>query len=81
MQLTKCVAWSPQRLNQSISLPPSFLTPESGLHILNVPIGSLAFVESFISEVFQKDLNTIINLLCLRILKIFLQCFHFVMPN
>jgi hypothetical protein len=49
MQPTKCVAWSSQALDQSISLPLSFLTPKSGLHILDVPMGSLAFLESFVS--------------------------------
>jgi hypothetical protein len=45
-----------------ISLHPSFLTPESGLHVLNVLMGSLAFVESFVSEVPQKDFNMTVSL-------------------
>jgi len=63
LQSTKCVAWFPQRLNQSISLPLGFLTLESIIRILGAPMGSLPFVESFVSKAFQKDLDMIISLL------------------
>jgi len=48
VQPTKCIAWSPLGSNQSISLPPCFLTPESSLCILGALMGSLPFVESFV---------------------------------
>ncbi len=52
MQSTKCVVLSPQMLDQFISLPLGFLTPKSGLCILNVLVGFFPFVESFILEEF-----------------------------
>jgi hypothetical protein len=49
--MTKSAAWVPHRLDQYISLLLGFLTLESGLYILGVLVGSLLFVESFISKV------------------------------
>ncbi len=51
VQPTKCVAWSPQRLNQFISFPLGFFTPKSGIRILGALRGFLPFVESFVSKV------------------------------
>jgi ABC-type uncharacterized transport system permease subunit len=62
VQLMKRVTWSPQGLNQSISLLPSFFTLKFGLHIPNVPMSFWPFVESFVLEAFQEDLNTIASL-------------------
>ncbi len=50
VQPMKCVAWSPQRLNRFISFPLGFFTPKSGIRILGVLMGSLPFVESFVSK-------------------------------
>ncbi len=49
-------------VDEFISLLPSILTLESNFRILGAPMGSLPFMESFISEVFQEDFNTIVNL-------------------
>jgi hypothetical protein len=62
VQLAKCVVWSSQKLDQSISLLPYFLTFESDFHILNVHVGFLPFVECFVSKALQKNLSTITNL-------------------
>ncbi len=62
MELTKCVDQSPQGLNQFISLLPCFLALESGLNILSVLVGSLPFVESFISEVHQENFSSNVSL-------------------
>jgi hypothetical protein len=48
MQLIKCVTWSPQWLDQSISLLLGFLAPKFNFHILDVLMTSLPFVESFV---------------------------------
>jgi len=64
-------------------------------YILSVLVGSLPFVESFVSKVFQEDLNTIINLLMLVDLQTtfamlsfcyaqqpsYLHCIIFLSPN
>jgi hypothetical protein len=50
------------RLDQSISLPLSFLTHEFRLHILGVPMDLFPFVVSFVSKAFKKDFNMIISL-------------------
>jgi len=52
IHLVKCVFWSPWGLDPSMSLPPSFFTPNTCFHILGAQVGSIAFVESFVVEVF-----------------------------
>jgi hypothetical protein len=59
VQLVKCVAWSPQGLNHSISLPPDFLIPNLGFHVLGTPMGSRSFVEPFMHKALHEDLGTI----------------------
>jgi hypothetical protein len=44
-----------------MSFPPSFFALKFDLHILDVLVGFLPFVESFVSEAFQEDFNTISN--------------------
>ncbi len=63
MQPTKCVVWSPQRLDHSISLPFGFFTLDLGFHILGGLVGSTSFVESFVTKVFHEDLGMIFSLL------------------
>jgi hypothetical protein len=65
VHLVKCVTWSPQGLNHSISLPPNFLTFNLGFHILGAPMGSTSFVKSFVAKVFHEDLMTIFSLFML----------------
>ncbi len=59
VQSTKCVTWSPQGLNNFISLPPSFLPPNPGFHILGTPMGFISFVELFVVKTLHEDLDTI----------------------
>jgi hypothetical protein len=66
----KCVAWSPQGLDQSISIPLHFFTPKFNFPIFDVPMGSLSFMESFVLKSFQKDFNMISNLLMLADLQV-----------
>jgi hypothetical protein len=56
MQPTKCVAWSPQRLDHYISLPLNFLILNLGFCILGALVGSTSFVESFVVEEVHEDL-------------------------
>jgi hypothetical protein len=74
----KCVAWSPQGLDHSISLPLGFFTLNSGFHILGAPMGSRSFVESFVAEAFREDMG-ICNLFMLVDLEatfvMFLLCY------
>jgi hypothetical protein len=58
----KCVAWSPQGLDLSISPPLGFLELDTNLCILSALLGSMPFMESFVVKAFQKDFNNIINL-------------------
>jgi hypothetical protein len=58
----KCVAWSLQGLDFSISLPLGFLPLDTNLCILSALLDFMPFMESFVAKVFQEDLNTIINL-------------------
>jgi hypothetical protein len=60
----RCVVWSPQGLNHSISFPLGFLILDLGFCILGALVESTSFVESFI-EAFREDLGTIFNLLML----------------
>ncbi len=53
---------SPHELNQFISLPPCFFALEFGFRILGVLMGSLPFVESFVSKVHQEDFSLIVSL-------------------
>jgi hypothetical protein len=71
MQAAKCVAWSPKGLDNFISFPPSFLTPDSSFYILGTPIRSISFVESFVVEAFHENFGMISSLLMFAI---FLLC-------
>ncbi len=62
MQPTKCVAWSPKGLDDSISFPPSFYTPSSNFHILGALIRSISFVELFVVEILHENFGMIFNL-------------------
>jgi len=55
------VAWFRHELD--ISFPPCFLTLDTSSCILDAPMSSMSFVQSFVIEAFQEDFNTIINLL------------------
>jgi hypothetical protein len=63
MLLAKCVVWSLQRLDHSISFLPGFLIIGLGFHILGALVGSTSFVELFVARVFHEDLETISSLL------------------
>jgi hypothetical protein len=65
VQLVKCVVWSPEGLDHSISLPFNFLTLKLGFCILGPPVGSTSFVESFATKVFHEDLGTMFSFLLL----------------
>jgi hypothetical protein len=45
--LAKCVTWSPRGLDNFISLPLGFFTPNSGFGILGTSMGFRSFVELF----------------------------------
>ncbi len=62
MQSLKCVAWFPQRLDHSISLPPNFLIPNLNFHILGTLVGSKSFVELFVTKALHEDLGMISSL-------------------
>jgi hypothetical protein len=62
----KCVAWFPQQLDPSISFSLGFFTPNICVsYFFGAPLHSMPFVESFVEEAFQKDLNIIASLLML----------------
>jgi hypothetical protein len=63
VQLAKCVVWSPQGLDHSISLPFGFFTLTLDFCILGALVGSTSFVESFVVEALHEDLKTISNIL------------------
>jgi hypothetical protein len=58
MLLTKCVAWSFQRLDHFVSLSLSFFIHNSSFRILCAPMGST----SFVVDALHEDLGTIFNL-------------------
>jgi hypothetical protein len=62
MQPAKCVVWSSQGLDHSISLLPGFFIPNSKFHFWGAPVGSTSFGESFVIKVLHEDLGTIYNL-------------------
>ncbi len=62
VQPTNCVAWSPQKLDHYISLPPNFFTFNSSFHIWGTLMGSTSFVESFVAKVLHEDLMTMFSL-------------------
>ncbi|KAL2644887.1 hypothetical protein R1flu_012474 [Riccia fluitans] len=59
VQPTKCVAWSPFGLPSSLSLPPGFSLPSTGLRILGAPIGSDSFQASFVGDALEVDVSII----------------------
>jgi hypothetical protein len=61
VQPTKCVTLFPQGLDHSISLPPNFLIPNLGFHILGALMGSRLFVELFVPKAFHEDFGTTFN--------------------
>jgi hypothetical protein len=63
MQPSKCVLWSPHRLDQFISFPPSFLTSNSSFCILGTFVGFGSFIKLFVAEAHHKDLDMIFSFL------------------
>ncbi len=47
--MAKCVVWFP--VDHCISLPPNFLTFDSGFHILGALVGSTSFFDSFMPKI------------------------------
>jgi len=75
----KCIVWSPQRLDHSISLLFGFFTFNLGFCILGALMGSTSFVESFVVKDIHKYLRMIFNFLMLLnphvIFVMFLSCY------
>jgi hypothetical protein len=65
MQPTKCVAWSSQRLDHSISLPPSFFILHLGFRILGALVESKSFKKLFVLKVLNENLEKIFNFILL----------------
>ncbi len=63
VQPKKCVTWSPLGLNQFIAFPPCFFTPKYSFCIIGALVGSLPFLESFVSEVLWT-LARLLTFLC-----------------
>ncbi|KAL2608814.1 hypothetical protein R1flu_027387 [Riccia fluitans] len=59
VQPTKCAAWSPSGLSSSLSLPPWFSLPSTGLRVLGAPIGSDSFQASFVRDALEVDVSTV----------------------
>jgi hypothetical protein len=59
MKPMKCVTWSSQGLDHSISLLPNFFTLDSGFCILGALVESRSFFELFVPKVLHEDLGTI----------------------
>ncbi len=54
LQTMKCATWSPQRLNQFLTLPLDFFTHESNIHILGAPMGPLSIYGVHIKDTLGK---------------------------
>jgi hypothetical protein len=67
----KWVAWSPQGLNHSISLPPNCLLPNLGFHILGTPMAFRSFFEPFVDKAPHEYFGIIFSLSMLADLKTF----------
>jgi hypothetical protein len=75
----KCVTWSLQGLDHSISLPPNFLIFNLGFHILGAQVGSTSFVESFVAKALHEGFKMIFSFFMLADLHVvfamFLLCY------
>ncbi len=70
--------WSPKGLDDFISFPPSFLTPNSSSHILGTPIRSISFIELFVVEAIHENFGMIFSLLMFAIfLLCYAQCYNY----
>jgi hypothetical protein len=58
VQPMKCVIWSLQGLDHSISFPFNFLIPDTNFHILGALVGSTSFIELFMAKARHKDFKT-----------------------